>query len=113
MTSNLAGDEIAQHGLQLRREATTASLLYHKSGRGEVVVEVRLMCVLLDSDSNIEISREFKEQTVEPILKVFNNHRLNCVLLFYFSVIFCVMSFLVVLMRWCTSYHSHVMSSTS
>ena len=30
------------------------------------------MCVLLDSDSNIEISREFKEQTVEPILKVFN-----------------------------------------
>lgn len=33
---------------------------------------------LIESDSNIEISREFKEQIVEPILKVFdNNHKLN------------------------------------
>ena len=77
MTSNLASDEIAQHGLQLRREASAASLLYHKSSKGKDEILSRMtpllndsVVTLLESDRNIEISREFKEQIVEPILKV-------------------------------------------
>ena len=74
MTSNLASDEIAQHGLQLRREASAASLLYHKSSKGkdDEIIMTDSVVTLLESDSNIEISREFKEQIVEPILKVFD-----------------------------------------
>jgi ATP-dependent Clp protease ATP-binding subunit ClpB len=49
MTSNLASDEIAQHGMKLRKEATAN--------------------MAIDNEPNIEISREFKENIVEPILK--------------------------------------------
>lgn len=77
MTSNLASDEIAGHALQLRREAERAAQEYRKGGRGErgEEEEQRVMFIVLVSPSaeqeeQIEISREFKEQVVEPILKV-------------------------------------------
>ena len=39
MTSNLANNEIAQHALQLRREAQRATETYRKSERGNIVAE--------------------------------------------------------------------------
>lgn len=58
MTSNLANDEIAEHAIQLRDEAE------------------RLLSSRLEGDQNddqeperIEISRNFKDQVVRPILK--------------------------------------------
>ena len=54
MTSNLASDEIASHALQLRREGEQASKKYHRSEKEQIV-----------------ISREFKEEVVQPILKVY------------------------------------------
>lgn len=53
MTSNLANDEIANHALQLRRDAKRATKIYQKTQNNE----------------NIEISKEFKDNVVEPILK--------------------------------------------
>ncbi|CAI8040388.1 Caseinolytic peptidase B protein homolog [Geodia barretti] len=55
MTSNLASDEIASHALQLRREAAQAAQDYHHSQT--------------EPEEHIEISRDFKERVVEPILK--------------------------------------------
>ncbi|XP_064405178.1 mitochondrial disaggregase-like isoform X2 [Halichondria panicea] len=55
MTSNLASDEIASHALQLRKEASKAAKKYRHSED--------------EPEGHIEISREFKEQVVEPILK--------------------------------------------
>eukprot|EP00095_Tigriopus_kingsejongensis_P003076 snap_masked-scaffold2346_size16788-processed-gene-0.5 protein:Tk03076 transcript:snap_masked-scaffold2346_size16788-processed-gene-0.5-mRNA-1 annotation:"suppressor of potassium transport" len=55
MTSNLASTEIADHALQLRREA-------------EMVVQERAQGHLNDQ-AQITISRHFKEQVVQPILK--------------------------------------------
>ena len=61
MTSNLAAREIADHGLQLRREA-------------ENITQERVAGTLEDSDllpdaNKINISRHFKEKVVQPILK--------------------------------------------
>ncbi|XP_049763291.1 caseinolytic peptidase B protein homolog [Schistocerca cancellata] len=58
MTSNLASDEIAQHALQLRREA-------------EDVMHQRLEGKLDEKEvqETITISRGFKENVVQPILK--------------------------------------------
>ena len=58
MTSNLASTEIADHGLQLRREA-------------EELVKERSKGTLEDQtiDDKIAISRHFKEKVVQPILK--------------------------------------------
>jgi len=61
MTSNLAATQIAEHGLQLRREA-------------ENIAKERVEGTLEESDllpyaSKINISRHFKEKVVQPILK--------------------------------------------
>ncbi|XP_072317924.1 mitochondrial disaggregase [Eucyclogobius newberryi] len=58
MTSNVASDEIAQHGLQLRQEA-------------EEVSRRKLVDSLDDvqKGSDIQISRQFKESVIRPILK--------------------------------------------
>ncbi|CAL9683844.1 unnamed protein product [Knipowitschia caucasica] len=58
MTSNVASDEIAQHGLQLRREA-------------EEVSRRRLVDSLDDvqKGDEIQISRQFKDSVIRPILK--------------------------------------------
>ena len=61
MTSNLAATQIAEHGLQLRREA-------------ENIAKERVEGTLEESDllptaSKINISRHFKENVVQPILK--------------------------------------------
>ncbi|XP_065885497.1 mitochondrial disaggregase-like [Dysidea avara] len=53
MTSNVANEEIASHALKLRREAEVA-----KQHRSTDLPE-----------KTLEISREFKDKTVEPILK--------------------------------------------
>ncbi|XP_076040001.1 mitochondrial disaggregase-like isoform X2 [Oratosquilla oratoria] len=58
MTSNLASDEIAEHGLQLREEAESIS-----KQRYEGQVED------LEITETITISRRFKEKIVRPILK--------------------------------------------
>eukprot|EP00064_Thunnus_orientalis_P012417 superscaffoldBa00001902_g12452 len=58
MTSNVASDEIAQHALQLRQEA-------------EVVSRRKLADKLEDvqKGDEIQISRQFKESVIRPILK--------------------------------------------
>lgn len=79
MTSNLANDEIASHALQLRKEASKAAEKYCHSEEGEdCLVTIACystwsvcVCVCAGTADHIEISREFKEQVVEPILKVF------------------------------------------
>ncbi|KAK9747134.1 Ankyrin repeats (3 copies) [Popillia japonica] len=57
MTSNLASDEIAQHGLELRKEAERIRSERLKSSDDEKSID------------NIVISRKFKDQVVKPILK--------------------------------------------
>ncbi|XP_054268283.1 caseinolytic peptidase B protein homolog [Macrosteles quadrilineatus] len=57
MTSNLASDEIAEHALQLRREAQD---LMNQRLEGKFDEE---------TSSNITISRHFKDKVVRPILK--------------------------------------------
>ncbi|XP_057694591.1 caseinolytic peptidase B protein homolog [Corythoichthys intestinalis] len=58
MTSNVASDEIAQHGLQLRQEA-------------EEVTRRKLSDNLEDvqKGDDIQISKQFKESVIRPILK--------------------------------------------
>ncbi|KAK7867768.1 hypothetical protein R5R35_002267 [Gryllus longicercus] len=58
MTSNLASDEIAEHALQLRREA-------------QDIVDKKLEGKLenMEMTETITISRHFKENVVQPILK--------------------------------------------
>ncbi|RMX37496.1 hypothetical protein pdam_00012843 [Pocillopora damicornis] len=55
MTSNLASDEIANHALELRREAKLAA---EQRQEGDEVSE------------KVTISRNFKERVVQPILKL-------------------------------------------
>ncbi|XP_015758771.1 PREDICTED: caseinolytic peptidase B protein homolog [Acropora digitifera] len=55
MTSNLASEEIANHALELRREAKEAA--EHREEGGEITEKVT-------------ISRKFKERVVQPILKL-------------------------------------------
>ncbi|KAM7443876.1 hypothetical protein ABFA07_007448 [Porites harrisoni] len=55
MTSNLASDEIANHALELRREAKEAA--EHREEDGEI-------------SEKVTISRKFKEKVVQPILKL-------------------------------------------
>lgn len=55
MTSNLASDEIANHALELRREAKEAA--EHREEDGEI-------------SERVTISRKFKERVVQPILKL-------------------------------------------
>ena len=61
MTSNLASTEIADHALQLRREAENIA-----KERMEGTLEET---DLLPNASKIKISRQFKEKVVQPILK--------------------------------------------
>ena len=61
MTSNLAATQIAEHGLQLRREAETIAK--------ERVAGTLEETDLLPSANKINISRHFKEKVVQPILK--------------------------------------------
>lgn len=58
MTSNLASDEIAQHALQLRKEAKQ---IRDKRLEGKIDEDV--------ASENITISRNFKENVVQPVLK--------------------------------------------
>ncbi|KAK2847095.1 hypothetical protein Q5P01_010094 [Channa striata] len=58
MTSNVASDEIAQHALQLRQEAEQVS----RRKLAENLEDVQ-------KSDNIEISRQFKESVIRPILK--------------------------------------------
>ncbi|XP_037870838.1 mitochondrial disaggregase [Bombyx mori] len=59
MTSNLAADEIAQYGLQLRREAD--ALAATRRGKREGEEE--------EQEPTLEVSRHFKDNVVRPILK--------------------------------------------
>lgn len=59
MTSNLASTEIAEHALQLRREADE---ILRERAKGNLLDDAELQ-------SKISISRHFKERVVQPILK--------------------------------------------
>ncbi|CAB3995158.1 caseinolytic peptidase B homolog [Paramuricea clavata] len=62
MTSNLASNEIAKHGLKLRKEARKViEEREAKTADGKSEIEL--------SSEHIEISRKFKEEVVQPILK--------------------------------------------
>ncbi|KAK9508951.1 hypothetical protein O3M35_006380 [Rhynocoris fuscipes] len=61
MTSNLASNEIAEHAIQLRAEAKKLAL--HSISTMDVNIEEK------DCKEEITISRSFKEQVVQPILK--------------------------------------------
>ncbi|XP_034024082.1 caseinolytic peptidase B protein homolog [Thalassophryne amazonica] len=58
MTSNVASDEIAQHGLQLRQEAEEVS----RRKLADTLDDVQ-------KSDDIQISRQFKESVIRPILK--------------------------------------------
>jgi len=58
MTSNLASTEIAEHGLQLRREAEDIAKERYSGN-----IEVK------DIEDKITISRHFKDRIIQPILK--------------------------------------------
>uniref|UniRef100_A0A673B704 ClpB homolog, mitochondrial AAA ATPase chaperonin n=1 Tax=Sphaeramia orbicularis TaxID=375764 RepID=A0A673B704_9TELE len=58
MTSNVASDEIAQHGLQLREEAEEVSRRKLADNLDDV-----------QKSDDIKISRQFKESVIRPILK--------------------------------------------
>jgi len=58
MTSNLASTEIAEHALQLRREAKEISKERYAGNIGDQEIK-----------ENITISRHFKEKIIQPILK--------------------------------------------
>ncbi|KAF4521273.1 hypothetical protein B566_EDAN008476 [Ephemera danica] len=62
MTSNLASDEIAEHGLQLRREAEEVSKQRYEEKIGKLIYDKELV-------ERISISKQFKEKVVQPILK--------------------------------------------
>ena len=59
MTSNLAATEIAEHGLQLRREAEEIA---KERAKGTLPEETKM-------EERITISKHFKEKVVRPILK--------------------------------------------
>lgn len=60
MTSNLASDEIAQHGLDLRQEVENLRVERLKTNKNQADDEI---------SDNIIVSRKFKDQVVKPILK--------------------------------------------
>ncbi|GBP07523.1 Caseinolytic peptidase B protein homolog [Eumeta japonica] len=74
MTSNLAADEIAQYGLELRREAERAAAAARRSqstspaasGSGPGPTEPEEPA---EPDEALEVSRQFKDEVVRPILK--------------------------------------------
>ncbi|XP_022122660.2 caseinolytic peptidase B protein homolog isoform X1 [Pieris rapae] len=68
MTSNLAADEIAQYGLQLRREqeALRAQRMRARAAQGEATTPVRAE---EGPERSPEVSRQFKDEVVRPILK--------------------------------------------
>lgn len=61
MTSNLASDEIAQYGAQLRREATSRRKNKLNSDDANISLD--------DITQHGSVSRSFKENVVQPILK--------------------------------------------
>ncbi|XP_046852538.1 caseinolytic peptidase B protein homolog isoform X2 [Xenia sp. Carnegie-2017] len=61
MTSNLASDEIAKHGLKLRKQARQIIEERESKTAGKLEVDLSL--------KRIEISKKFKEEVVRPILK--------------------------------------------
>ncbi|KAG7301549.1 hypothetical protein JYU34_014515 [Plutella xylostella] len=67
MTSNLAADEIAQYGMQLRREAERPP-----AGPAPTVAAPDAPAVAAPDDQpapEVQVSRQFKDQVVRPILK--------------------------------------------
>ncbi|PZC79052.1 hypothetical protein B5X24_HaOG216867 [Helicoverpa armigera] len=74
MTSNLAADEIAQYGLQLRREAE-ARAAQRVRMTPALAVEQRVISrdgngpEESDPEESLEVSRNFKDSVVRPILK--------------------------------------------
>lgn len=79
MTSNLASDEIAEHGIKLRHEVEIAKekrLEHDISELMEIVVKIFILQLFVlftflaeETDDLIEISRSFKDKVVKPILK--------------------------------------------
>ena len=59
MTSNLGSDQIAEYGQQLRKEAQIVAKARIESNAEEGVV----------SETNVEVSKHFKERVIRPILK--------------------------------------------
>uniref|UniRef100_A0A2A4J8N8 Uncharacterized protein n=2 Tax=Heliothis virescens TaxID=7102 RepID=A0A2A4J8N8_HELVI len=72
MTSNLAADEIAQYGLQLRREAE-ARAAQRVRMTPALAMEQRVISHdgngPADPEESLEVSRNFKDSVVRPILK--------------------------------------------
>ncbi len=66
MTSNLASEEIAAHGLKLRREGRREGGACRGGERGLYILDIHC----LDLQKHIQVSCEFKDRVVEPILKV-------------------------------------------
>ncbi|RVE42537.1 hypothetical protein evm_012817 [Chilo suppressalis] len=68
MTSNLAADEIAQHGLQLRREADARAAQRTRVLNADVK-ESHEKTERVEQQETLEVSRHFKDSVVRPILK--------------------------------------------
>ncbi|XP_045492326.1 caseinolytic peptidase B protein homolog [Colias croceus] len=68
MTSNLAADEIAQYGLQLRREQDA---LHRQRARARAAAGEPTTPIREDElpEQSLEVSRQFKDSVVRPILK--------------------------------------------
>lgn len=58
MTSNLASDEIAEYGMQLRKEAEEIASARYKGVINDIQVT-----------ENVTVSKHFKEKVIRPILK--------------------------------------------
>ncbi|KAJ8727268.1 hypothetical protein PYW08_015665 [Mythimna loreyi] len=78
MTSNLAADEIAQYGLQLRREAEARAAQRSRPAPGAAALEQRIgehdgnnrgASKTDEPEESLEVSRNFKDSVVRPILK--------------------------------------------
>ncbi|XP_013186811.2 mitochondrial disaggregase isoform X2 [Amyelois transitella] len=72
MTSNLASDEIAQHGLQLRREAEARLAQRARLPGDQPETQETRVEALSESpnpEETLEVSRHFKDNVVRPILK--------------------------------------------
>lgn len=74
MTSNLASEEIAAHGLKLRQNAQLAAEDRGVTTEGEERerkgIKMTLICSGPQRQIQLQFSRDFKDQVVEPILKV-------------------------------------------
>lgn len=58
MTSNLASDEIAEHGLQLRKEAEEVALARYSGKIDDIEI-----------NEHVTVTKHFKENVIRPILK--------------------------------------------